>query len=124
MGAALQNVGTKLKYVSDEESLPMNIKVGSAYAVKKNWLAVLDINYPSDGQLYCGLGTEYCKKVNDKISVAGRVGYNTRNKDTGGLNGLTVGMGMKYKGYSFDYAFVPYGDLGNTNRISFSILFK
>jgi hypothetical protein len=124
LGAAVQNVGTKLKYINDEEPLPMNIKLGGAYSLRDNWLAVLDINSPSDGEMFYGIGTEYCKKVNDKASVMCRAGYNTRNKDTGGLNGFTVGLGMKYKEYSFDYAFVPYGDLGDTNRISLSILFK
>ncbi|MCX5782348.1 MAG: PorV/PorQ family protein [Elusimicrobia bacterium] len=124
LGAAAQNVGTKLKYVSEEDSLPMNIKIGGAYTVKKNWLAVLDINAPIDNDINYGIGTEYVYKLKDKIDISGRAGYNTRNSKTGGLNGITVGFGVKYQDYCFDYAFVPYGDLGNTNRISFSVQFK
>jgi hypothetical protein len=124
LGAAAQNIGTKLKYVSEEESLPMNVKIGGAYTVKKNWLAVLDINAPIDNDINYGIGTEYIYKLKDKIDISGRAGYNTRNSKTGGLNGITVGFGVKYQDYCFDYAFVPYGDLGNTNRISFSVQFK
>jgi hemolysin activation/secretion protein len=59
--------------------------------------------------------------------VAGRLGYNTQSQDTGGLHGLSMGLGLMYTdyamNYSLDYAFVPYGELGNTHRISFGIKF-
>jgi hypothetical protein len=56
-------------------------------------------------------------------SASGRLGYNTAAKDTGGMNSITIGLGYTYTRYSFDYAFVPYGDLGNSNRLSVSIKF-
>ena len=124
LGASVQNMGTELKYVSDKESLPFNIKVGGAYKLKSNWLGVLDINAPIDGPAYYGAGTEYVQKLSGKLEISGRAGYNTENINTGGLNGFTVGLGIKYLDYSLDYAFVPYGDLGNTNRISLTVAFK
>jgi len=57
------------------------------------------------------------------MNAAGRVGYNTAAKDTGGLNGISAGIGFVYLNYGIDYAFVPYGDLGNTQRISLSAKF-
>jgi hypothetical protein len=38
--------------------------------------------------------------------------------DYDGLSGLTVGVGFALKGFRVDYAFVPYGDLGNNHRVS------
>ena len=123
LGLAVQNIGTKIKFVNEEDPLPFNVKVGGAYALKDNWLAVLDINAPIDSEVNVGAGTEYNYKIKEKLDIFGRAGYNTRNIKTGGLNGLTTGVGIKYMDYSFDYAFVPYGKLGNTQRLSLSIKF-
>jgi hypothetical protein len=123
LGAAVQNMGTQVKFVSQSDPLPFNIKIGGAYQIKNNWLAVLDFNAPIDNNIYVGAGTEYCYKVKEKLDVIGRVGYNTENIQTGGTNGVTGGLGFRYMSYCIDYAFVPYGDLGNTNRISLSVKF-
>jgi hypothetical protein len=37
---------------------------------------------------------------------------------------FTSGLSLFYKGYSLDYAFVPYdSDLGDSHRISFQMFF-
>ena len=123
LGAAVQNMGTKMKFIDEEDPLPMNIKLGGAYAVRPNWKVALDVNAPVDDAVFVGLGTEYGYKINEKMNAEGRLGYNSQAKDTGGLNGISAGVGFTYLGYCIDYAFVPYGDLGNTQRISFSVKF-
>ena len=124
LGACVQNMGTSLTYLSEREPLPFNVKVGGSYKIKTNRLAAADINAPIDGPQYYGAGTEYVQKIKGSLEVAVRGGYNTQNINTGGINGFTVGLGIKYFMYSLDYAFVPYGDLGNTNKISLSVAFK
>ena len=124
LGMAVQNFGTGMKFLDEVDPLPFNIKIGGAYWIKGNWAAVLDVNAPIDNQVYLGAGTEYVYKINDKMNAAGRVGYNTRTLDTGGLNGIGAGLGFTYLDYAIDYAFVPYGDLGNTQRISLLVKFK
>jgi len=121
---AVQNMGTPLTYVSDKEPLPFNVKAGGSFKIESNWVIAADANVPIDGPLYYALGTEYVQKLGGKLEVSVRGGYNTINIQTGGLNGMTVGLGIKYLDYSIDYAFVPYGDLGNTSKISLSIAFK
>jgi len=123
VAAVAQNLGTKLKYIDDKETLPVNIKISGAYKIFKNWTADLDINFPVDNEMNACAGTEYAYKVNKEISVFGRLGYTTETKDVGGLNGVTGGIGGEYKGYNLDYAFVPFGDLGNTHRISLGVRF-
>jgi hypothetical protein len=123
LGAAVQNVGTKMKFSDEEDPLPMNVKMGGAYAIRKNWTAALDVNAPIDYAPYVSAGTEYRQKISGAISAAGRLGYNTHNKDTGGTNGVTAGLGITYLGYSLDYAFAPYGELGDTHRVSFNVKF-
>jgi len=124
LGASVQNMGTSLKYVTDQEPLPFNIRVGAAYKIESYWLVTADVNAPIDGPQCYGAGTEYVQKLNDNLQIAGRAGYNTGNVNTGGLNGFTAGLGIKYLEYSIDYAYVPFGDLGDTNLISLTVAFR
>jgi hypothetical protein len=57
--------------------------------------------------------------------LALRVGYQANLAETQieGLTGLTAGLGVIYEGFGLDYAFLPYGDLGSTHRISLSYKF-
>jgi long-subunit fatty acid transport protein len=121
VGLAVSNLGTKMKFVDEKDSLPMAVKLGGAYKIKDNWIASLDVTAPNDNALIIGGGTEYNYKLNEKITIAGRTGYNTKTKDVGGLRGLTAGIGGTYLDYSLDYAFVPFGDLGDTHRVSFGM---
>ena len=123
LGLVVQNIGTKMKFEDEEEKLPMNIKLGGAYNIRKNWLAAVDINAPTDDEISFGAGTEYIYNLNNEINISGRAGYSTALKDTGGLNGITGGLGVEYSSYALDYAFVPFGDLGDTHRISLGLKF-
>lgn len=124
LGLAVQNIGTKAAFINEADALPFNIKLGGAYALQNNWCAVLDFNAPVDNEANVGAGTEYCYMISNTVAVAGRVGYTTRTLKTGGFNGMTAGFGLTYLDYTFDYAFVPYGELGNTHRLSFGVSFK
>ncbi|MEK7745767.1 MAG: hypothetical protein AAB576_03810, partial [Elusimicrobiota bacterium] len=44
-----------------------------------------------------------------------RLGFNTRNDAE---LGITAGVGWRFRDFMLDYAFVPYGDLGISHRIS------
>lgn len=52
--------------------------------------------------------------------LALRAGYNGRNETD---SGITAGGGIQFNNLSIDYAFVPYGDLGNAHRFSVSARF-
>ena len=123
IGLVVKNVGTKLKYITEEESLQMSINIGAGYKITKDLLTAIDIKLPSDNEIAVSVGGEYNYKIIQDIIISGRLGYNTITKDLEGLKGITTGLGINYKNYKFDYAFVPYGDLGNTHRISLGIKF-
>jgi hypothetical protein len=73
-------------------------------------------------------GIEYSYDIADNI-VKARVGYrlngNKLISDLGPLAGLTAGLGYSrvFDGVDvgIDYAFIPYGELGMTNRVSMTI---
>jgi len=83
----------------------------------------LDIAKPKDNDFSIHGGLEY--------SLASayflRAGYSitpSNNLDVDGLTNLTGGVGVRLGHFAVDYAFVPFGDLGNTHRISLLINFQ
>ncbi len=118
LGFVLQNAGTGMKFIDKTETLPLGLKLGGSYLIKNNWLVTAGVDAYRDSAIRCGAGTEYSYEINKNFSIAARTGYNSTSSDTGGLHGLTAGAGVNYSGYSLDYSFVPFGDLGDTHKIS------
>lgn len=120
LALVIQNLGTEVKFGSEGDSLPINIKAGASYGlefsrVNSSLTLALDLNYPLDNAFNANFGSELWYKG----TVAVRLGYKTATvKDINALSGLSIGGGFRYQKYGIDYAWVPYGDLGNTHRIS------
>lgn len=133
IGFVIQNISPGMKFIKETSSLPTNIKLGFSYLVAVNkerpLVCNLDINLPLEGDVKIGLGLEYNLRQTfwkDKpyITFSPRIGFGAYNKGLEeGINGLTAGLGIGYDKYNFDYAFVPYGELGQTHRISLSVKF-
>jgi len=111
LGLALQNIGGQL----GGDPLPFLAKIGMAYTWKSLLLAV-DIAKPTDNDLYYGAGIEWW--IMDGIAL--RAGYKT-NQDIG--EGLTAGLGFDKGKIRFDYAYVPYGELGDTHKVLLGMSF-
>lgn len=114
----VQNLGTPMKFVNESYPLPFNIKVGASYVAFKNTMFDLDLNKYTDTDLIGNAGAEYLIPIKSNISLALRAGYKTNQQNLGGLAGLTGGLGFEFSALIIDYAFVPYGDLDNTQIIS------
>jgi hypothetical protein len=139
VGLAFQNISfMKL----NEAPLPLNLKFGVSYKAPRLFtpeiaakdtltmaidgiLPIIPANMPF--RLHTGL--EYTYDISDNI-VKARVGYRFNGNaqftsDLGPLAGLTAGGGYSrvFDGVdvALDYAFVPYGELGMTHRISMTI---
>ena len=122
VGLSVQNLGTKIKFISESDLLPLNFKLGASYKMlEKDALALaLDVNIPNEGNVNVHAGAEYL--LFDMIAL--RAGYKTTTiEGLGALSGLSAGCGFAFKGYGIDYAWVPYGDLGSTHRVSLAIKF-
>lgn len=118
-GAAVTNVGGKLKFDRDETKLPQTIKAGFGYIkeILGDPLTVgVDVYNPSDNEISIGGGVEYWLK--DLLAL--RVGYKTKD-DEG--SGVRAGAGIKVKMIRIDYAYAGYGILGDTHRIGLSVSF-
>lgn len=123
IGAAITNFGTDMKFNKTTEPLPFLFKAGASHFIFDEWLVSLDLNFPRDNDFYVNLGTQYTLEVIKNMDCFFRVGYEGRNKDIPGFNWINFGFGLQYSDYGFDYAFVPYGDIGMTHRFSVSIKF-
>ena len=111
LGVVAQNIGSRL----GNDPLPLTFKIGAASKLKTLTLAI-DVVKPQDNEIYYCLGAEWWLKN----ALALRIGYKT-NQDIG--EGITAGIGLKMGKTSIDYAYVPYGDLGDTHRISLEMRF-
>jgi len=106
LGFVVQNIGTEL----GSDPLPLTVRVG--LALKQSPFAIaLDLVKPTDDDTYYCAGAEWW--IGGLMAL--RVGYKS-NQDTG--SGLTAGLGFNLATVELDYAYVDYGDLGNTHRIS------
>lgn len=123
---SIHNIGNPMEFINEKNPLPLNIRLGAAYQLFNRSCNVgFDINIPTDNDINFNVGIEYIYKKIKNVEVAGRLGYKTATiKDINALSGLSVGFGFSWKGYGIDYAFVPYGDLGSTHRISILVRFK
>ena len=117
VGAAYQNLGPRLRGYS----LPGLLRAGLGYETG-GFTGTLDILAPREDVLECRTGLEYVIQK----TLAVRAGYNSalsRGADRGprALNaGFSTGIGLRIDGFGFDYAFVPYGDLGYAHRVGVS----
>jgi len=111
LGVVAQNIGSEL----GSDPLPLTLKIGAASKSETLTLAV-DVAKPQDNEIYYCLGAEWWLRN----VLALRTGYKT-NQDIG--QGLTAGIGYKFGRICLDYAYVPYGDLGDTHRISLGMKF-
>jgi len=123
LGFAVQNLGSQLKYETTAENLPVLIRLGSGYKITDNWLAALDVTFPSDNDPELAVGTEYKYAIGEDMNLAGRLGYNSTSRTVTGFNGLTAGIGFNFKITTVDFAYQPMGDLGSEYKISLGIKF-
>ncbi|HVZ80519.1 MAG TPA: PorV/PorQ family protein [bacterium] len=123
VGAVLFNLGTHIQ----DFSQPLMYKIGGSYSLhnvlmkKDRNIFALDLDGHSDTGFKIGAGDEY--KMNlGRDDVFLRLGYTT----VADLAGITAGAGVAHRFDDFtaglDYAFVPYGALGDTHRITLNMI--
>jgi len=130
-GISLLNVGQATSaFLDTKEKLPLNLRLGItkklAHLPLELNLALNDLNVKeesfADRLSKFSIGGEFT--ISKVIRL--RLGYNNevhRGLDTGtgaGFSGVSLGFGIYYDQYRFDYGFSSFGDLGATHRIGIS----
>jgi hypothetical protein len=126
-GLSLLNVGKPLSaFVETKESLPLSLRLGVAkkleYLPLELNAALNDLNVSEsnfwDRLAKFSIGGEFT--LSQLIRL--RLGYENeihRDLDTGqgsGFAGVSMGFGLNWNDYRFDYGYSSYGELGGTHR--------
>jgi hypothetical protein len=115
----LSQVGTKLKFLNEGDSLPLAFRVGAAYDRGSVTLLAEGVFGLKDAPSV-HTGVEW--NVNSIVQL--RAGYRTDTvKELSPMAGVTTGIGLRIGGQEFSYAWLPMGDLGNTQYFSVLIRF-
>jgi outer membrane protein OmpA-like peptidoglycan-associated protein len=112
-------LGSAFKNLSYKTTVPMEFRIGACYQRLKGTNLLLDLIFPADNYIHINFGAEYFFTNYIGLRAGWRSGpYNLA--ELGWISGLTAGFGIRYRGIKFDYAFIPYGKLGVTHRLSVS----
>lgn len=123
-GLAVRNFGQEIKFREKSDPQPMVIDGGMGASLFRDRLRLaLNAYKPRDNGVQFGLGTEYLKELGKDYEFSLRAGYNTVRTDAEGASGLSLGAGLGFNRFDFDFAWVPFGDLGNTFRYSLHVKF-
>jgi len=114
IGAAMKNLGTEPKFESESFPLAKEYRLGLSY--KPMYLnqmveILTDAVFYSDTDSKINFGAEYTYNRYFSLRTGYGIGWDSR--------GVSVGGGVFYNQFKFDYAFVNYkNDLGNTHRFT------
>lgn len=119
------HIGGGLRFHSEQDPLPLTLAIGNSLRPARNWLVSFDLVAPRDNAPYPALGTEYRFQLDPETSASLRLGYEGRASadDLEGFTGLAAGGGLSLSRFAVDYAWTPFGSLGDAHRFSLSYRF-
>ncbi|MDO8806665.1 MAG: PorV/PorQ family protein [Elusimicrobiota bacterium] len=123
VAAVARNLGTRLKLGTGKDPLPSAIVLGASAQPLPDLLLALDLTRYRDTGTILAAGGEYRRKLSGKLQGLVRAGYSNHQKKIDGASGLTLGAGLSLPSLAFDFAWVPFGDLGTTFRYSILVQF-
>ncbi|MBI4423661.1 MAG: PorV/PorQ family protein [Elusimicrobia bacterium] len=124
LGLAIQNLGPAMSIGNGSDPLPLRFQLGARWHLSERIAGLLDGFLPVDDSPYVALGLEGRFPLGERLRASARGGYNiSRSRGIDGLTGMAGGFGIEFLSYRLDYAWVPFGDLGSTNRVTFGIAF-
>lgn len=122
VAGTIKNLGTGVSFSQQSYALPTTFTYGASVLILEDTLRLaLDHAFPRNTDSRIGIGAEY--HIGELLMV--RAGYRSSipaDNDQPN-NGFRYGMGLGNTDTQFDYAFVPYGDLGTTHRFSVTVRF-
>ncbi|OGS27865.1 MAG: hypothetical protein A2297_06580 [Elusimicrobia bacterium RIFOXYB2_FULL_48_7] len=122
-GISIQNLGQEMKFVNTRYNLPLNANVGFGYVFDSTILSVDFKRRLYEGDNTVSFGTEFSPIK----ALSLRLGYQapsfSKNLQMDSPIGFSLGIGLNILNATLNYAFVPYGAFGDTQRIDVSIRF-
>lgn len=126
VGFGARHIGTEQRFSQASDPLPTTLFLGGSYRFSDRLLGAFDATLPRDGNPRVAAGGEYRHSFNTETAGALRLGYTSpisRSSTAGGLYGGTAGAGLRFGRFAFDFAWLPFGDLGSSFRYSMHVKF-
>jgi hypothetical protein len=118
LGVSLANLGSSLKFIREKDELPLTLRLGAAYRSPNGiWGIVSDAVWVRDQEWEAKVGGEAWVWPEH---LALRAGVNSANDLD---NGFTVGSAFHWEDLAIDYAFTPFGEIGDAHQISLTYQF-
>lgn len=123
LGAGVRDAGRPVQFGTAADPLPTMGYLGVGYQLSVDWLLAAELDAPRDGPAAFAGGLEYRTLVSRRLAASARFGYNSGDTDAGSFAGAAMGVGLSYGSLQFDFAFVPFGVLGNSYQYSLGLRF-
>jgi len=120
LGIVGQNLGTKIKFEEEGDSLPLTVRAGAAYQIgfrEEHRLTVSgEAVKPNDADFRGNSGMEYWYREIFALRAGYKVGYD--------LDTFTCGVGFAWKNFQLDYGWGMSGTkMGDNHRFSLTMRF-
>ncbi|MDA8242620.1 MAG: PorV/PorQ family protein [Elusimicrobia bacterium] len=122
VGLAAANFGSSIKLGRDKFDLPLTLRGGVSYTFLGDYTAAAEWIRAGGSDDAVAAGAEARLKTGPKEYFFVRAGYRSGRSRYAGP-GLTAGAGLANRDLRIDYAFVPYGDLGDSHRVTVAFRF-
>ncbi|MBI5595897.1 MAG: PorV/PorQ family protein [Elusimicrobia bacterium] len=124
LGAAIRNLGPAISVGSVADPLPFAVQLGARWHANRQFAMLLDGHLDVDAAPYPSIAGEFTQAFGAASKGQIRAGYNLkRTRSLEGLAGLAAGGGIDLDRFVVDYAWVPFGELGTTHRITLTARF-
>lgn len=121
-GASASNLGGSMRLGARSFALPRMLRGGVSVEAAEHLRVSADAVKPGESDLQGAFGAEAEIPANPSEAFYLRAGYRTgRSANTG--PGFTAGVGFRGGDLRLDYAFAPYGDLGDSHRVTVAFSF-
>jgi len=122
-GMSVRNFSSQVQYVNEGFQAPLAFTLGISMNVldlagelpfNQSLLMSVDASHYTDHPEEVKAGLDY--RMFDMLSL--RLGYSSTSAVNDEGNGLSYGVGLSKFGVTVDYAYTPFGDFGNVQRIT------
>ncbi|MBI4178038.1 PorV/PorQ family protein [bacterium] len=113
LGAAVLNVGRPVKFIQQEDELPMAARAGISYDAGYLKLSVDGVRY-NDQPVFLSAGAE--------VSLFGALRFRAGYSDDSELSSpLRGGIGFRFSSVELDYAYTPGQEFGASHRVTLTV---
>ncbi len=122
LAVAVRNFGPPLKLGSQKAPLPAELAGGLKWKYSPDFNILIEGRLPADHSPYLIFAGEWFLRSSAASGLFLRSGLNFKNYDDHGFMGAFAGgFGLKLGGFTADYAFSPYGELGAAHRMTLGL---